>query len=217
MLCTAELKKEIDNSRDALLKAIVQSKDRAEIGQRNAIRAKELDKEIDYYEIQNFELKETINYMTKAYKNIEQYLVDKKEESLEMLELAVERAGYIVPDADTEGTHLSIKEKSAKVLNAKGQDINLREGSAYRTVMGMLMRYTLIKFQPDCLQLILLDEAFSTLSDATSIMMREALQRFSKDVLIVGIEQRNVLFEGLDKITYKVVKGENKKTVIMRE
>lgn len=212
-----ELGKEISISRDALLKAIVQSKDRAELGKRNADKLVSIDKDLEHYMFLRNDLKNTINHVVREYKNIEQYLIDKKENSMEMLELAVDKAGYIVPDSDTDGIHLKIGDKSAKVVNRLGQDINLREGSAFRTVMGMLMRYTLIKFQPNSLQVIWLDEAFSTLSDETATIMREYIEAFSQDVLVVGIEQHNVMFEGMEKTTYRVLKGENKETIIRQE
>ena len=216
MLGTKELHEEIAFSRDSLLTAIVQSKERAEIGRKNDQKLINIRRDLQYYEELRLDLRETINYIVREYKNIEQFLIDKKQGSMEMLEIAVKKAGYIVPDSDTEGIHLMVGDKSAKVVNRCVQDINLREGSAFRTIMGMLMRYTLIKFQPDKLQVIWLDEAFSTLSDTTSTIMREYIDAFQSDILIVGIEQRSVLFEGIDKITYEVTKGVDKITEVKR-
>lgn len=211
-----ELGKDIANSRDALLNAIVQSRDRAALGKTNAEKMTRLNNEEKYYMEKSLALRETINYIVKEYKNIEQYLINKKELSMEMLGLAVEKAGLIVPDADIKGIHLSVKEKTARVVNDKGQDINLREGSAFRTVMGILMKYTLIKFQQDCLQIIFLDEAFSTLSDTTSAVMRDFIEALKQDILIVGIEQRNLVYDGIDRVTYQVIKGEDSISTIRR-
>ena len=216
MFETEELRKDIAHSRDALLNAIVQSKDRAALGKANSEKMIKLNEEEKYYKEKSSALKETINYIVKEYKNIEQYLINRKELSMEMLELAIEKAGYIVPDADIKGIHLSIKEKTARIVNDKGQDINLREGSAFRTVMVILMKYTLIKFQQDCLQVIFLDEAFSTLSDSTSAVMRDFIEAFKQDILIVGIEQRNLVYDGIERITYQVVKEEDRISTVRR-
>lgn len=213
---TKQLQESIDACRDNLLSAAVTCRDRAALGRKNAERLKTLEKEIDSLEVRVKDLTCFLNYMTRRYKNIEQFLVDKKEVSLQMLHEAIEQAGLIVPDADTAGIHLCVTDKKAKILTGKGQDINLREGSAYRTVMGMLIRYTLIRFQPDSLQALFLDEAFSTLSDTTADVMREYLLEFGKDILIVGIEQHSFLFEGVQRVLFKVVKDREKGSQIRK-
>lgn len=213
---TSLYQKELNNSRDALLTAIVQCKERAEIGRTNAKKLASFESELKFYKTRQADIKETINYIRDEYKNIEQYLINKKEISMEMLKLAIEKAGLVVPDADITGIHLAVGDKSAKVINDKGQDINLREGSAFRTVMGLLMRYTLLKTQPDALQVLLLDEAFSTLSDTTAATMREYLDAIKEDVLIIGIEQRAYLYEGIERITYIVTKEEDKTSSVRR-
>lgn len=78
------------------------------------------------------------------------------------------------------------------------------------------MKYTLIKFQQDCLQVIFLDEAFSTLSDSTSAVMRDFIEAFKQDILIVGIEQRNLVYDGIERITYQVVKEEDRISTVRR-
>jgi len=208
--------KDISVGRDDLLSALVQCRERARVGRENKKRAAELYGELKLYEEKSKTLKECINYIVKEYKSIEQYLIDKKEYSMEMLKLAIEKAGMVVPDADAAGIKLDVADRSARVLNERGQDINLREGSAFRTVMGVLMRYTLLKAQPDAIQMILLDEAFSTLSEATAATMRDYLEAFREDMLIVGIEQRNYLYDGLERDVYEVVKEEDKVSTVRR-
>ena len=209
MLNGQVVEEDVATVRNNLLAAMIQCKERANIGRQNEKKARECISELKFYEEKRDALKECINWIVQEYKNIEKYLIDKKEVSMEMLKLAVEKAGMIVPDADANGIHLSVNDKSARVLNGEGQDINLREGSAYRTVMGILMRYTLLKSQPDAVQMMLLDEAFSTLSDETASVMKEYLGEFKEDMLIVGIEQRNYLYDGIDRTVFQVLKGKN--------
>lgn len=207
---------DVSHVRDALLAAIVQCRERAAMGRRNEVKAQSCRKELQMYEGKLALLKECINYIIREYKSIERFLIDKKEFSMEMLKTAIEKAGTIVPDADAEGLKLKVMDKSARVLNAQGQDINLREGSAFRTVMGILMRYTLLKVQPQAVQMMLLDEAFATLSDETASVMREYLEAFKEDMLIVGIEQRNYLYDGIERIQYQVVKEGKAGSVVRR-
>lgn len=216
MLDGQNSEKDFNHVRDRLLAAMIQCRERAAVGRQNEKRAAECRSELQFYEQKRSTLKECINYIVQEYKNIEQYLIDKKEFSMEMLKLAIEKAGMIVPDADAKGIHLHVADKSARVLNGEGQDINLREGSAFRTVMGILMRYTLLKAQPDAIQLMLLDEAFSTLSDETASVMREYLEAFKEDMLIIGIEQRNYLYDGIDRTVFQVLKEKDKGSTVRR-
>lgn len=203
----------LNNCRNALLVAKAQADERARIGKINAEKLKEADRELNKLTTIRDNLRECMNYITGIYKNIEKYAADRKELSTNMLKTAIEKAGLIVPDASAKGIHLDYKNKEALIVDDYGTDVNLREGSAYRTVLCMLMRYTLLKVQPDALQVLFLDEMFSTLSDETINTMREYIEVFKEDILIVGIEQRDVLFQGINKTTFEAVKTDGVTTI----
>lgn len=210
-------KKELDACRSDLLSAIVQAKERAELGRANESKARTVEQELQNLGLARDALRETAAHMKNIYKNIEQYASDRKELALEMLKVAIEKAGYIVPDADVNGIQLKTGETTARIVNKYGQDINLREGSAYRSTMGMHIRYGLLKADPDAIQAIFLDEAFGTLSDETKAAMRNNIDVFKDDTLIVGIEQQGYLFEGIEHKTLRAIKGQDKVTEIIEE
>ena len=212
---TEKLKQNIYNVRNDLLACISQANERVRLGMINEEKLKQANTELATYKNVKKEVVECSNYLVKLYKNIQQYAADRKELALNMLRTAIERAGYIVPSAETSGIQLSFADKKAKIIDKFGTDVNLREGSAYRTVMGVLINYTLIKAQPDCIQAIFLDEMFNTLSDETCTEMREYLDIFKDDILIVGIEQQDTIFQGIEKTTFKAIK-EGKRTIIMK-
>jgi len=214
---TQELKQELDSWRTDLLNAMVQAKDRAAIGKANAEKAAVIDDEIEKYEQTRVALVRCSEHMSNIYKNIMDYAERRRKLSLNMLRTAIERAAAIVPDADVKGITLETSGNTAKIVNATGQDINLREGSAYRTVMGNLIRYALLKLHPNAIQAIFYDEAFTTLSDETANAQKEDLIRFAEDTLIVGIEQRGYMFDGVKCKTLRAVKGEDKITEIIEE
>lgn len=216
MFETEELQQRLNHSRDDLLRAITQASERAELGRINESKAKNVESELASCVLLKNRLTETVNHMVKIYKNIEKYAYDRKQNAEQMLKLAIHKAGYIVPNADVAGIELCTNENKVSIVNQRGQDINLREGSAYRTIMGMLMRYTLIKEQPDKIPAIFCDEYFSTLSDETTSSMREYFDAFKDDILIVGIEQHNTLFQGLATTRLRAEKT-SKGTVIIKE
>lgn len=205
----------IDSCRDNLLNAMIQANERAKIGKENEVKASSIDTELQNYINTKNVIVASINHLTSICKNIQNYANKRKELAENALKLAISKAGYIVPDADIEGIQLNIEDKKACVVDGEGNDINLKEGSAYRTVMGVLIKYTLIKEKPGAIQALFFDEQFATLSDETINIMKEYLSIFQKDMLIVGIEQRDVVFYGLDKKVLEAIKDENGVTTII--
>ena len=212
-----KLVQSVSDVRDSLMRSSIQAKERAEIGRQNEEKALRINEELKQRQELKESLCECVNYVVRIYKNIEKYSADRKELSMEMLKNAIREAGFIVPDAKTEGIELKVVDKAAKVVDKQGQDINMREGSALRTVLGMLIRYTLLKAQPDSIQALFLDEAFNTLSDNTIMSLREYIEAFKDDTLILGIEQHNTLFAGMPKTVFRAVKDENGITSIIRD
>lgn len=217
MLSTEEQQQKIDACRDTLLKAIVQASERTDIGRTNETKAKTLNTELDNYIRTRDTLRAVINHIVDMHKNISKYANDRRELSMDMLKLAINKAGYIVPDADINNIHLSVEDKKACIVDEDGLDVNLKEGSAYRTVMSSLVRYTLLMELPNAIKIIFFDEAFGTLSEETITQMREYFNVFKNDVAIVGIEQRDSLFQGLPKIKYVATKGSDGITTIRQE
>lgn len=217
MLSTEEQQQKIDACRDTLLKAIVQAGERTDIGKANETKAKTLNTELDNYIRTRDTLRAVVNHIVDMHKNISKYANDRRELSMDMLKLAISKAGYIVPDADINNIHLSVEDKKACIVDEDGLDVNLKEGSAYRTVMSSLVRYTLLMELPNAIKIIFFDEAFGTLSEETITQMREYFNVFKNDVAIVGIEQRDSLFQGLPKIKYVATKGSDGITTIRQE
>lgn len=155
-------------------------------------------------------IRQAANRTTEIYKDVKGFVEDKKRLNLDNLNNAIMMAGEVVPDADLRGVFIALKDDQARVLNPRGQDLNIREGSAFRASMSLFIRHTLIKADPHALQCLLLDELFATSSDITASNLREYLDDYSKDVVIVGIEQQMSVFESLKTQQYYVHKGENR-------
>ena len=205
-----------DNIRTALLESIAVAKERIRIGTANVQKRVELEKELKFLQQRQKMHLETFQHMLRIYKNLQKYVEDRKELSMEMLQEAVHKAGLIVPDADVKGLHLAFSNKSARVLTETGQDVNQREGGAFRAALGILMRYALLSFQAGKCQVMFLDESFSAMIDSTADTMREYINAFKDDMLIVGIEQRSYLYEGIDREIYEASKDAKGLTVIRK-
>lgn len=201
-----QLKQDIANIRNDLLTAIIQSESRADIGKKNESKVVAIADELEKAIIAKTQLKEGMDYMVTIYKNIEKYAQDRKELAVALLKDAIAKAGDIVTAANLAGIKLSVGENNAKILFKNGQDINAREGSACRAVMGALVRYTLVLTQPDALRVLFLDEGFGVLSDETAIAFKESINAMKEELLIVGVEQHNTLYGDLADCVFYVEK-----------
>jgi len=153
------------------------------------------------------DLKKAVNRVNRIKKDVEINLEDKKRYALESYTEAIREASLIVPDSNLAGIGLKVEGGRALIVNPEGQDINEREGSACRSVMGQLMRHTTLMQEPGALPMVLLDETFFTLSDNTCNEMQSYLQEMSKDLLIIAIEQKDTLFQGIeDKRRFEFIK-----------
>lgn len=193
----------VDDCRNSLLTALTVAQDRRDRGKANEGRRTEYRAQL---EVLTQKLGDTIecgNHMKDIYKNIKHYSDEHQKKAKNILDLAIEEAGNLVPDADVEGIRLNYTDNSRiTVVNGKGQNVNLREGSAYRTLLGVLLRYAALKAQPDAAQFMLLDEQFFTLSDTTTSMVKPVFEAMKKDMIIICIEQRRNAMDGICDTEY---------------
>lgn len=212
-----EQRKEFTDCRSALLSAMTVAMDRRNRGRANEGKRKMYENIIEVLDKDIGDLIETGNHCKDIYKNIKSYSIKHQEKARNILDLAIEEAGNLVPDADVRGIHLNHTENNrVVVVNSLGQDINLREGGGYRVILGALLRYASLKAQPDALQFMLFDEHFFTLSDTTTNAMKEIFKAMKKDVMIVCIEQRRNAMDGILDAEYTFRKDLSKNTTVTK-
>lgn len=187
-----------------------------ERGKRDAAIKTQYENDVKRLEIELDELKSTSDHMRDIYSNIKSYAVKHRERSRNILDLAIQEAGELVPDANTKGIHLNDAQSGlVTIVNDRGQNINIREGCGYRAILGALLRYASIKAQPNAFPLLLFDEYFFTLSDVTTSVMRNVFTALKKDITLICIEQRRNAMAGIvdkeftfkkDDVGYSTVK-----------
>jgi hypothetical protein len=210
-------RKEYVDCRHDLLSALTVSQDRRDRGKANEGKRKMYEELMEKTERQIGDLRETGNHLTAIYKNIKSYNIKHQEKARDILDLAIEEAGNLVPDADVNGIHLQHTENNrVSVVNEQGQNVNLREGCGYRAILGALLRYAALKAQPDALQLILFDEYFFTLSDTTTSAMKDIFLAMKKDMTIICIEQRRNAMDGITDAEYTFKKDLMKNTTVTK-
>lgn len=199
--------------RKELLSALTVAQDRRDRGKANESKVRDYRVRLQQVEDELALAIECGNHMKDIYKNIKHYSDNHQAKAKDILDLAIEEAGSLIPDADAEGIRLSYTENSrVTVVNGKGQNVNLREGGGYRTLLGALLRYAALKAQPDALQFLLFDEQFFTLSDVTTSQAKDVFEAMKKDMTIVCIEQRRYAMDGICDAVYTFKKHKDEVT-----
>lgn len=206
---------ELVDCRNDLLKALTIAQDRRDRGRANENKVKQFETEIARLDNEIGDMTECANHIKDIYQNIAEYERGHREKVQNILDLAIQEAGNLVPDADVAGIHLDRRpDGKVYVVNGLGQDVNLREGGGYRAILGALLRYACLKAQPDALQVILFDEYFFTLSDTTTNAIKPIFEAMKKDVTLICIEQRRNAMDGILDSEYTFKKGSDKNTVV---
>lgn len=200
-----------------LLNRITISKERVRTGKDNEERLQLYLKRKSQLEKWIVEYKNTCNHLNRVYKNIKDYARQHQNSGRAILDYMILTAGNMVPDADTNGMRLYTDEHNrTMIVNARGQDVNSREGGGYRAVLGALLRYAALKAQPDALQLMFFDEYFFTLSDTTTQSMKDIFQAMKKDITIICVEQRKNIMDGILDSEYLFQKDDKKNTTVTK-
>lgn len=151
--------------------------------------------------------RDKINHCSNIYKNICFYIEQRKALQIEELTEYIHSVSDIVPDADLSTCEIKHENGKTRILDGNGQDINKREGGAARSTLGVFMKFCTLKAQPKKIQLLMLDEDLSRLSAETSVNLRPMLMTMSKEMGIVGIEQRSITYESISSKAYRVTKS----------
>lgn len=204
---------DFNTCRRNLLTALTVSRERADRGRANEGKKIEYQAKLNKLREELGDVIECANHMRDIYKNIKHYADEHQDKAKAILDLAIEEAGNLIPDADVAGIHLHKSNDSRiTVVNGKGQNVNLREGGGYRTLLGHLLRYAILKAQPDAAQFMLLDEQFFTLSDTTTNVVKPVFEAMKKDVIIICIEQRKNAMDGISDAEFVFEKTQNNDT-----
>jgi len=159
---------------------------------------------------------DTATHMKSIYKNIQNYSEEHQRLTNAILDRTISEANAMVPDAAA-GTHILFDGNCCSIVDKNGNNINAREGGGYRTILGVLLRYSLIKASPTTLPLMLFDESLFALSDATVESLRDLLNAIKKDMSVIVIDQRSTVVDGIADAEYLFKKSNDVISVTLLE
>lgn len=154
----------------------------------------------------------TAEHMKTIYMNIRNYSEEHQRLTNAILDRTISEANAMVPDA-ADGTHILFDGSCCTIVDRNENNINAREGGGYRTILGVLLRYSLIKASPSTLPFMLFDESLFALSDATVESLRALLLAIKKDMSVIVIDQRSTVVDGIADAEYQFKKQNEVVTV----
>lgn len=217
MLTAEELNKELASVRNGLVADISVARERATKGREATQKKAEYERNLTNYNTLLSRYKAAGNHILHMFKNMKHYVIQHREQAKAILDLAIEEAGALVPDAESAGVYLKqTDDNRVIVVDKDGFNVNLVEGGGYRASLGIMLRYAALSVQPDALPLLLMDEYFFTMSDETLSALHPRLEEIKKKMSIICIEQRRCAMAGIVDDEYAFKKGADKNTVVSK-
>lgn len=200
-------REEVDSLRNKLLNTITVAGERGRAGERYN---RELETNLGILrnvtaQITNIVL--CVKHLDNICANIEHYAVEHQKTAKSILARAIEEAGALVPDAVGDDVHPRYHKDSVVLVNKHGEIIDDVEGGGYRAVLGVCIRYALMKAQPGALPLMIFDEALFAIDDDTTARLKKVLSAMKRDTTILVIEQRRNVVDGITDKQYNYAKG----------
>jgi ABC-type molybdenum transport system ATPase subunit/photorepair protein PhrA len=174
------------------------------------VLAKKLQEDIALSRSNQKILTDTQDYLKAIKKKLVNYNAKKKERSMSAIYSAIYSAKSIIPD--TTPVELKIEREDAMLINDRGDDVNLVEGSAFRATLSFFVRGVILR-NTDYMQTMILDEPLTTLSAESSAGLSAYLPILAKEMQIILIEQKNEIFSNADSIVYNFQKAEGRTRV----
>lgn len=195
-----------------LIRKIANHETRIKISKVNRKKLENINNDLEKYYRAKRLISDVIDETAGLIKEEDYYLSKKKEDALRNIKTAILEASTII--SDTHDYRLECDGKTACLVNEKGCLLEDTEGSGYKGMVSCLIR-ALILNSTDYLQFLILDEPLATLSEDNSTPMGNKLEYFTKDMLIVIIEQKDTIFSDIDNYkTYLIKKTEGVSRII---
>lgn len=133
--------------------------------------------------------------------DIENYIAERKRESMQNINNAIRLAGEIIKDS-TDGIYFNLDGDEAWLSTPDGLEVDMVEGGGYRQISSTFLRSVVLGANPDTLNTLLLDEIFSLVSPQNSATLSLYLNVICQDMQVISIEQKPQVYSNIDSRTY---------------
>lgn len=157
-----------------------------------------------------------IDILKPMISDIQKYLADKREQSMQNINNALRLAGEIIADS-TEGIRFEMDGDEAWIATPDGLEVDDVEGGGYRQISSSFLRSVILESQQDVLNTMLLDEMFALVSVENSATLSLYLNVICQNAQIIAIEQKPEVFMNIDATVYEFSANDNYADVTKRE
>ena len=147
--------------------------------------------------------------------DIQKYLSDKREQSMQNINNALRLAGEIISDS-TEGIRLEMDGEEAWLSTPDNLDVDDVEGCGYRQVSSAFLRAVILEAQQGMLNTMLMDEMFALVSVENSATLSLYLNVICQNAQMIAIEQKPEVFMNIDATVYEFSANDNYAEVTKR-
>lgn len=189
---------------------------RIRVSEQNAKLRDSQQEQLDKFEKSLNAINYMIDYLKPIVVDLEQYIGEKKKESLQNINNAIRLSGEIIKDA-TEGIHFEIDGDEAWLATPDELEVDLVEGGGFRQISSNFIRTVVLDSNLNTLNTLMLDEVFALVSPENSAVLSLYLNVMCQNMQIISIEQKPQVYSNIDCTMYKFVKGDPYASVTKEE
>ena len=145
--------------------------------------------------------------------DIQDYVAERKRESMQNINNALRLSGEIIQDA-TEGIYFKLDGDEAWLATPDDLEVQMVEGGGFRQISSTFLRSVITSANPEILQTLLLDEIFALVSPENSSVLSLYLNVICQDMQIISIEQKPQVYSNIDCVRYTFTKDNDYATVL---
>ena len=148
--------------------------------------------------------------VTPLVDDIEKYLNQKKKDALVSINNSIRVAASIVQDSmDDIRFEIDEDRGEAYVATSEGLDVQLMEGSGFKSIVSTFIRSVVMNSRPEILHTMTCDEIFSQVSVEYSAMLSSYLHLICETSQVISIEQKSEIYSNIDIVEYRFEKHDD--------
>lgn len=198
---------------NALSAAIQELNTAIKISEQNALLKESNEQKIHTFESNIILCNGVIDTIKPMVSDIQDYVAERKRESMQNINNALRLSGEIIQDA-TEGIYFKLDGDEAWLATPDDLEVQMVEGGGFRQISSTFLRSVITSANPEILQTLLLDEIFALVSPENSSVLSLYLNVICQDMQIISIEQKPQVYSNIDCVRYTFTKDNDYATVL---
>lgn len=204
------------NTRVALERKINELKVRLQVSEKNKALFEEYSKRNKTLKGSQELMDNLVAIAQPMLSDTQRYIAEKRENSMQNINNALRLAGEVIPDS-TEGIRFVQNGDEAWLSTPDGLEVDDVEGGGFRQISSTFIRSVLLESINDTLNTMFLDEIFSRVSVANSVVLSLYLNVMCQDMQVISIEQKPEIYANIDCRMFQFSKSGDYSSITMKD